>query len=235
LTTLSNDVPITSTSNDATNTLVIENGPQFNFAMYVHYKAFTELWLEQFSSKNKDFASFQKQFEQQIGRELLLLFCNEKPSPSSHCENNKTDQNEQECAFYTALGQIDDLSNRLVAKGFVAQIDRTPFEDDTDDTTTLLLDIKDWSQQLLSDVSWSIALDNDITLSSQILLQEQGIRFYPNYIRCMIQSILQQYLEKPFRQRIVTEDYYMDTDYNSDPDKFEVKEVLININMENVL
>ena len=233
----SNGLPITTSTstngNDATTTTIvsttvgtIENGPQFNFVMYVHYKSYTEIWLEKFGSSNdKDFAPFQKQFEKQIGHDLLSLFLNENPP---------LQDNNQERAFYDALKRIDALSKILVAKGFVAQIDRTQFDATTTDAT-FAMDIADWSQQLVSDVSWSVALDNDITLSSQILLQEQGIRFYPNFIRCMIQSILQHYLEIPFQQRIVTEDYYLDTDYNSDPDKFEVKEVLININMENVV
>ena len=237
-----NDIPLAEINDD------IQNGPQFNFVLYVHYKSYTELWLETFGTK-KDFAAFQKQFEAQVGKQLLSLFIpsssssSPPPPPSSLSSMSNSIQrqddgdrsNDPEQALNEALRRIDALSERLVSHGFAAQMDRTSFEEEEESSFTRRMDVSDWSRGLVSDLSWSIALDNDITLSSQILLQEQGIRFYPNYIRCMIQSILQESLAIPFQQRIVTEDYYLDTDYNSDPDKFEVKEVLININIENTL
>jgi hypothetical protein len=113
-----------------------------------------------------------------------------------------------------------------VKKGLVAQMDRTDLLHETDT-------VDDWIQQM-SDLSWTVALDNDVTIGSQILLQEQGIRLYPNYICCMMQTILRKNL-LPYEQSITTEDYYFDTEYNTDPEKFEVKEVLVNINIENVL
>jgi hypothetical protein len=91
-------------------------------------------------------------------------------------------------------------------------MDRTDLLHETDT-------VDDWIQQM-SDLSWTVALDNDVTIGSQILLQEQGIRLY--YIRCMMQMILRQYL-LPYEQSITTEDYYLDTDYNTDPEKFAVK------------
>jgi hypothetical protein len=67
-------------------------------------------------------------------------------------------------------------------------------------------------------------LDGDITLQSQILLQEQGFRLYPNFARFAIGYLMQQ-----DGQQLSVMDYYFDTDYNSDPDKFEVKEILLNV------
>jgi hypothetical protein len=71
---------------------------------------------------------------------------------------------------------------------------------------------------------FSVALDGDITLQSQILLQEQGFRLYPNFARFAIGYLMQQ-----DGQQLSVMDYYFDTDYNSDPDKFEVKEILLNV------
>jgi hypothetical protein len=74
-------------------------------------------------------------------------------------------------------------------------------------------------------------LDGDITLGSQLLLQEQGLRLYPSFARCAIQYVLEEIM---LGQKVSLDEYYMDTDYNSDPDKFEVKEVLVNIDLESV-
>jgi hypothetical protein len=226
-----------NTATAATNEISMESGLQFNFAMYVHYKSYTDLLVtekKQRTTTTKNFGTFQKTFETQIGHELLSILIPSSDTTITKTISNK--QNDQVQAFYDALQRIDQLSTILVKKGFVAQIDRTQFDvsnGNNNNVSDSMMDITDWSQQI-SDLSFSVALEYDITLSSQILLQEQGIRLYPNYIRCMIQSILQQEL-LPYRQRIITEDYYLDTDYNSDPDKFEVKEVLININIENTV
>jgi hypothetical protein len=230
--------------------VVVDDAAQFNFLLYVHYKSYIDVWIAQYGSTSTPttaiFTNFRTAYQTRIGTELLTLlglpYASRTASRTTSAITTSTStvisnetRNKQEQAFYDALRRIDDLSTALVSNGFVAQMDRTPFEATNGNDNSLALDVADWSQQLSSDLSWSIALDNDITLSAQILLQEQGIRLYPNYIRCMVQAILQQALEVPYHQRIVTEDYYLDTDYNSDPDKFEVKQVLININIENML
>ena len=79
----------------------------------------------------------------------------------------------------------------------------------------------------MSDLQLSLALDGDITQNAQILLQEQGLNLIPSYTKFM----LEQLLEMP-GQNLSIEEYYMDTDYNSNPDLFEVKEILLNIVLE---
>jgi hypothetical protein len=64
------------------------------------------------------------------------------------------------------------------------------------------------------------------------LLQEQGRRLHQASLQCLMREILQDAL-RPFAQTVVMDDYYFDPDYNSDPDQFEVKQVLININVVN--
>jgi hypothetical protein len=63
---------------------------------------------------------------------------------------------------------------------------------------------------------------------SQILLQERGFRLHPCYARLAIQHLLLS----TTGCEVVTEDHYMDTEYCSDLDKFEVKQVVININLQ---
>jgi hypothetical protein len=156
-------------------------------------------------------------FEDRVGQQLTVLLLPDGKS----AENKSSTPEERRNSLTTVIERIDRLTTVLVDKGLIARVDLAPLDPD---------DVDDWSQGF-ADLSWSVALDGDITLQSQILLQEQGFRLYPNYARYAIQSVLQQ-LDG---QAITAEDYYLDTDYNSDPDMFEVKEVLINISIETIL
>jgi hypothetical protein len=57
-----------------------------------------------------------------------------------------------------------------------------------------------------------------------------GFDFYPNYGRYVIQSLLQGIEENEGYYRLKA----MDPNYNSDPTRFEVKEVSVNIALESV-
>ena len=81
----------------------------------------------------------------------------------------------------------------------------------------------------------------DITLQTQLLLQELGYRLYPSFGRWA----LQQQLMACFRRdnnnsdgkdgvTISIDDYYMDTAYNSNPDLFEVRQILLNVVLQRV-
>jgi len=203
----------------------LETGQQFNFASYTHFKAYSDLIIE----KNIDFRIFKPKFEEQVGEQLVALLLSPSDLSStkaaarvsaSNSNNNSSAAEGKREALATALARIDRLCTRLVEQGIVARIDLAPLDP---------LTVQDWSQDL-ADLSWSVALDGDTTLQAQILLQEQGFRLYPNYARYAIQSVLTQLL--PSTQEVTAIDYYMDTDYNSDPDKFEVKEVLVSISIE---
>merc|ERR1712071_494062 len=119
-------------------------------------------------------------------------------------------------ALQQSLAPVDRIRNNLSSCGLVALVDRNELEQEV---------VTDWSEDL-ADLQISIALDGDVTQNSQILLQEQGYRLYPSYARVAISSALRKFLPK---MEITVDDYYMDTNYNSDPDLFEVKEVLLNI------
>jgi hypothetical protein len=192
---------------------VLQTGSQFNFASYVHFKAYSDIIID----RNVDFRQFKTVFEDRVGQQLTVLLLPDGKS----AENKSSTPEERRNSLTTVIERIDRLTTVLVDKGLIARVDLAPLDPD---------DVDDWSQGF-ADLSWSVALDGDITLQSQILLQEQGFRLYPNYARYAIQSVLQQ-LDG---QAITAEDYYLDTDYNSDPDMFEVKEVLINISIETIL
>jgi hypothetical protein len=194
----------------------IQTAPQFNFAAYVHYKAYSDLMSSSSSPLLGSFAAFQTAFELALGQQLLARFepAGTLLAPASNAA----------AALHNALQRIDALSALWVQAGLVAQVERSPIAAD---------DEEDWRQDM-ADLSFTIALDQDVTIPAQVLLQEQGRRLYPAFWQCLMRAILLDAL-RPFAQTVVMEDYYFDTDYNSDPDQFEVKQVLVNINIENAM
>jgi hypothetical protein len=200
---------------DADNKNTIQTAPQFNFISYVHYKAYSEILVE----RNIDFKRFVEKFETRAGRQLVRLFFPNDVAPSSSILQATASASQKREVLALALESIQSLGQVWVDKGLVAQIDLGIDRDN----------IEDWSLDG-SDLDFSIAVDNDSVLSSQILLQEQGWRFYPNYARYAFLSILRMVFQNTMN--ISAEDYYLDTDYNSNPDLFQVKEVLINIHIE---
>ena len=192
----------------------IQSAPQFNFAAYVHYKAYADLLASSRRGNRESFAAFIKTFERQLGEQLVALF--ERPASTTFSNASE--------ALSDALQRIDALATRWVQAGLVSQVEPSPIPADL---------LEDWLLQI-ADLSWSVALDLDITINAQVLLQEQGLRLYPSFLRCMIRAILEDALQ-PFQQTISMEDYYFDTDYNSDPNQFEVKQVLVNVNIENAI
>ena len=124
-----------------------------------------------------------------------------------------------------------------------------------DDTMEDFVDDNNEDSAIISntmDLTYSLALNGDITLNSQLLLQELGYRLYPSFGRWMVnEAILQCFLSHPLSPvslsingnnnnsssirnstaKIIVniDDYYMDTSYNSNPDLFEVKQILLNI------
>lgn len=183
----------------------INTAEEFNFQSYAHFKAFADLLV----SNNVNFPTFKKKFERQVGERLLgLLYPDYVSIPPSESRKVKIQQ---------SFAAMDRLARIFIQKGFLAASDRSPIDDET---------ISDWVDDL-TDLSFSVALDGDATLSAQILLQEQGYRLIPSYMRFAAAVILDQ-----DGQQATLDEYYMDTDYNSNPDLFDVKEVLLNIVLE---
>ena len=192
----------------------ITTAAQFNFASYVHFKAYSDLILQQ--GKAFDFNAFRRAFEAQMGQGLVALLL--MPQLSQANLISKHPKSEQ--VLNAKLEQIDQLCRQLQNKGLVSLAERSILEQDQ---------ILDWMEDL-GRLSFTVALDGDITLGSQLLLQEQGFRLYPDYARFAVLSLLQN-IEG---QEPQIEDYYFDTQYNPDPDKFEANEVVLNIVLDSV-
>ncbi len=186
---------------------------QFNYYCYIHFKAMCDIVVENKLPFNR------KQFENKLGEKLLPLFV----SSSNELLASIPKQTSKECqakAIDVGLQITDEIIKSLVSNGFCSLAERNEIEKEEGR-------ISDWIDDL-SDLQLSIPLDGDITLNSQILLQEQGFRIYPGFGRFMITYALQESLSG-FKQSISSDEYFMDTNYSSDPDLFEVKQVLINI------
>lgn len=213
------DLPASSSTTQALQVPLLQTGDQFNFVAYTHFKAYLDLLID----RKINFPKFRRDFEKKIGQDVLELLALGSPGTSAATNSGPSTARQRRDALQQTLDQIDRLCQILVDRGLVAQIDTgNPFKNVPEE-------VIDWSEDLL-DLSWSIALDGDITLGSQLLLQEQGLRLYPSFARCAIQTLLNDIPG----QQVSVDEYYMDTDYNSDPDRFQVKEVLLNIVLESM-
>ena len=116
---------------------------------------------------------------------------------------------------------IDDLLDILITNGFIASGERSYISQDQ---------LDDWIDGIGA-CTFTIALDGDATLQGQILLQEQGFRLFPNFSKFMIAALVRKVFQAS-SQSVSIEEYYMDTNYNSDPDLFDAKQVLLNVIIE---
>ena len=126
-------------------------------------------------------------------------------------------------AFKRGFKITTEISENLRNFGFAALVEKIELDEEK---------ILEWSDDL-SDLQFSIPVDGDITLSSQILLQEQGFRIYPDFTKFLVTSAMDKVLLES-KQTVNSDEYYMDTGYSSNPDLFEVKQVLVNIVIDSV-
>lgn len=195
--------------------LSFENAQQFNFVMYSTFKAYSELIME----RQLAFNPLRSSFEKQLGEVLVNLLLPEYIPPIM--PSNDADDETKKRAIKESFTWIDKLCKVLQERGLVALAERSAVDDEK---------VLDWIDDVI-DLEFTVAVDFDSTLNSQILLQEQGLRLYPSLARVAVTYMLQQSVAP--NQKVAVMDYYFDTDYNSDPDKFEVKEVLLSITIEN--
>jgi len=197
-----------------------ENGEmdakQFNYYCYIHFKAFCMILVEKKIPFNR------KVFENELGERLLPIFLQQKGvlAAASSDSNTRSEKKEEALAkgIQNGITLTDQICKGLESYGFVSIAERSELDGER---------VTDWTKDL-SDLQFSIPIDMDVTLNSQILLQEQGYRIYPDFGRLMITAVLQRSLDG-LNQSVSSEEYYMDTNYNSDPNLFEVKQVLVNI------
>ena len=132
-----------------------------------------------------------------------------------------------------ALLASDTAATLLQSKGMIDSWERSiPIDDDVEDWTTSSKPSNTDNFYVSSDLEYSLALNGDVTLNAQILLQELGYRLYPSFGRWLAREAVLSCFENEQKIKTNVDEYYMDTSYNSNPDLFEVKQVLLNIVLE---
>ncbi len=206
------------TNADGTSESTTLTAPKYNYYCYTTFKAMCDILIE------KKLPFDRKKFESALGEKLLPIFAPSSQELLSNIPKEYSNDSQMK-AIDVGLQLTDEIIQNLVAFGFCALAERNDIENEEGR-------IADWAENL-TDLQMSIPLDGDITLNSQILLQEQGFRLYPDFGRFVITSALQKSLVG-MKQSVSSDEYYMDTSYSSDPDLFEVKQVLLNIVIDSV-
>ena len=126
-------------------------------------------------------------------------------------------------------------------KGLVSSWERSvPPDDDVEDFTSPSSSSDGEGFSVSPDLPYSLALNGDVTLGSQLLLQELGYRLYPSFGRWMAREGILRCFDDGGAAAgggdkggqgvaVQIDDYFMDTSYSSDPELFEVRQVLLNI------
>ncbi len=175
------------------------------------------------------FPSFKKDFEASVGKLILKSILKEQPSLLQDLVPETT-LGER---LANALIASDTAANLLQSKGIIDSWERSiPPDDDIEDWTSTSKPTTTDNFYVSSDLEYSLALNGDVTLNSQLLLQELGYRLYPSFGRWLVHETVLQCFGIEDRVKVNMDDYYMDTSYNSNPDLFEVKQVLLNIVLE---
>jgi len=198
---------------------VMMDGKEFNYYCYVHYRAFCTILVETKLPFNR------KKFERELGERLLPIFLppqqQQNAPPTTNTDSKTTSPKKEETLLLQlqdGLTLTDKILNGLRSYGFASLAERTELDPER---------IADWTKDG-SELQFDVPIEGDITLNAQILLQEQGYRIYPSFGRVAIAAVLQGSLVG-LGQVVSSEEYYMDTNWNSDPDLFEVRQVLVNV------
>ena len=197
----------------------------FNFNCYVHFRVYNEILVRE----KVYFPSFQKDFEANVGRLILKSTSKEQPSLVQDLAPETTLSER----LTNALVASDTAATLLQNKGLIDSWERSiPPDDDIEDWTTTSKSTTTDNFYVSSDLEYSLALNGDVSLNSQLLLQELGYRLYPSFGRWLVHEAALQCFGNENKVKVNMDDYYMDTSYNSDPDLFEPKQVLLNIVLE---
>merc|ERR1711957_185123 len=132
-------------------------------------------------NENKiNFSKFRIEYERTVGQRLIDMLqlvdngnnnLNGSSASSSSVSSSSLVQQQQrndilKNKLLTALEQTDSLGRKLNNLGLVSGVNR-----DRPETTD---DLQDFVDDALADLVITVAIDGDVTLQSQILLQEQG-------------------------------------------------------------
>lgn len=198
---------------------------EFNFDCYTHFRVYNEVLI----NRKVEFPPFRKEFESIVGRRMFDLGLQLENAAS--LLPAQPPEGLAEC-LRSALRATDGIGTLIQREGLLTSWERSiPPPEDVEDFAAVPSSTPG-GFYVSSDITYSLALNGDVTLGSQLLLQELGYRMYPAFGRWMVQEGIRRCFEAGGEKTSATaqiDDYYMDTSYNSNPDLFEVKQVLLNI------
>jgi len=190
---------------------------EFNFNCYSHFRVYNDILV----NENISFPAFRQKFESKIRKRLFQLALKQDSSLLISSPPKLTEK------VVSGLQITDKIATLLQRKGIISSWERSnPSNDDIED---FISPMSSDSFSTTPDLQFSLALNGDKTLNSQILLQELGYRLYPSFGCWLVCEGLLQCFVGDSETVVNIDDYYFDTAYNSNPDLFEVKQVLLNI------
>lgn len=203
--------------NQSSPSISLSPGEEFNFNCYSHFRVYNDILVKE----NISFPAFQKKFDSTIRKRLFQLALEQDSSLLISSPPKWTEK------VISGLQITDEIATLLQWKGIISSWERSnPSNDDIED---FISPMSSESFSATSDLQFLLALNGDKTLNSQILLQELGYRLYPSFGRWLVCEGLLRCFVGDGETVVNIDDYYFDTAYNSDPDLFEVKQVLLNI------
>ena len=199
---------------------------EFNYEMYSHFKAFNDILIE-----NKvTFPRFYAEFEEDIGTRMVEKIPSVQSSLAVYSSSTVVEDQVQ-----NAFKAADMTGTILSSNGFISSWERTVnSKEDIEDFIEPYTAPSGDNFSVTSDLQFTLALMGDVTLNSQLLLQELGYRLYPSFGRWILrQSLLACFpgIDNNRKGGVVVniDDYFMDTAYNSNPDLFQVRQILMNV------
>eukprot|EP00956_Cyclotella_meneghiniana_P006904 scaffold9320_cov71-Cyclotella_meneghiniana.AAC.19 len=201
---------------------------EFNYEVYSHFKAFNDILIE---NDDTTFPRFYAEFERDIGTRMVDKIPSIQSSLAVY--SSSTDVGDQVQNAFKAADMTGTilLSNGLINSWERAVKSKEDIEDFIEPYTAPLGD----NFSVTSDLQFTLALMGDVTLNSQLLLQELGYRLYPSFGRWILQqSLIACFPGIDNNNRkggvmVNIDDYFMDTAYNSNPDLFQVRQILMNV------
>ena len=175
----------------------------FNLKAYCSYKALNSV----ISGKVDRMA-----FRSQLGRLGLDKMAEGSPGLRSRLE-------EKDPSLTRVIDDVKFLLDELVRERFIArwslQGDSSSFPDAVDDEY--------FAKN--RNARFEILMDDEPSMQGAILLQEEGTRFFPQFVGSMLQTLLRTVLNSEVT--VMWEEYYMDPRRSADPDLFEPRQILM--------
>ncbi len=150
---------------------------QYNFAMYTSIKAMNDEFVSS-SSPSSSFSNMAKQFYLSWGNTLTSNIApnanrNDYSSPFPTMDDEFEDYDYNKNDLLDSLGILNVALKELQRNGLIGYFEISVPYDDYGSVVT-------------------VAVDDDITLGSQLLLREQGVRMNGSFVEALVRSVMEK-------------------------------------------